>query len=168
MDRRFDEVDLLTVPDLAPAVVSRPAVEATPTFAVAPRWRRFLALAIDISLFVALALVLSPLLPPQRDLFVALEEAWPIFLGGAGFLLLLSYYYFTGSWLIWGRTIGSAIFDLRVVSDDGAALTARAVSRRWLATLLSLASAGAGFLPALLPSARTLGDRFSSTHSVRV
>jgi uncharacterized RDD family membrane protein YckC len=169
MDRRFDEVDLLTVAELAPAVAVpsvSSVIESAPA-GIAPRWRRFLALAIDISLFLALALVLSPLLPLNRDPITLVEEAWPILLGGSGFLLLLSYYYFTGSWLIWGKTLGSAIFDLRVVADDGAALSARAVSQRWVATLLSLVTGGVGFLPGLLPSARTVADRLSSTHSVR-
>lgn len=169
MARRFDEVDLLTVPELQLQAVPalQPSVAVAPEAIAAPRWRRMFALAIDLSLFLALALVLSPLLPARADFADTIEKDWPIIAGHLGFLLLLSYYYFTGSWLIWGKTVGGSIFDVRLVADDATALSAKAVSRRWVATLLSLLSGGVLFLPGLLPSARTFADRFSATHSLR-
>ena len=36
------------------------------------------------------------------------------------FLVLISFFYFLGSWLVWGRTIGGTIFDVRIETLDGA------------------------------------------------
>ena len=118
----------------------------------APRFRRLLALLTDLSLFAALTLALMPLLPPVRDAFAIVS------LGG--FVMMISYYYFVGSWLLWGKTIGGAIFDVRVVSD---AMTPKSATLRWLGLYLSLFTAGIGFLFAALPSRRSLADRLSST-----
>ena len=150
---RFDEVELEAVlvpeiPDTAPAL---------PTTDDAPRWRRLLALFTDLSLFAALTLALSPLLPASPD-FLQLGSL-------AGFVFVLSYYYFAGTWLLWGKTIGGAIFDVRVVADEGA-MTLRDASLRWLAVYLSLLTGGLGFALAALPSRRSLPDRMSSTHCV--
>ena len=148
---RFDEMELETTPSvdslLPPEVVvaSSPAVHAS-------RTRRMLALLADLSLFAALTLALAPLLPPSRD--------WLAISALAGFVVMVSYYYFAGSWLLWGKTIGGAIFDVRVVSD---AMTLRSATKRWLGLYLSLATAGIGFLFALLPSRRSLADRLSET-----
>src|SRR5438045_5563227 len=121
----------------------------------APRFRRLLALLTDLSLFAALTLALAPLLPPSRDLFAIASLA--------GFVIIVSYYYFAGSWLLWGKTIGGAIFDVRVVSD---AMTPRAATMRWLGMIVSLLTAGLGFLFAALPSRRSLADRLSSTRCI--
>ena len=149
---RFDEVELeaVLVPDVPP-LVSAPATDD------APRWRRLLALLTDLSLFAALTLALSPLLPASPD--------WIELASLAGFVVVLSYYYFAGTWLLWGKTIGGAIFDVRVVADDGA-MTLRDASMRWAAVYLSLVMGGLGFALAVLPSRRSLPDRMSSTHCV--
>ena len=110
------------------------------------------ALLTDLSMFAALTLALEPLLPPSRDAFAIASLA--------GFIVMVSYYYFVGSWLLWGKTIGCAIFDVRIVAD---AMTPKAVTLRWLGLYLSLLTAGIGFLFALLPSRRSLADRLSST-----
>ena len=121
----------------------------------APRFRRLLALLTDLSLFAALTLALAPLLPPSRDLFAIASLA--------GFVIIVSYYYFVGSWLLWGKTIGGAIFDVRVVSD---AMTPRAATMRWIGMIASMLTAGLGFLFAALPSRRSLADRLSSTRCI--
>jgi uncharacterized RDD family membrane protein YckC len=121
----------------------------------APRFRRLLALLTDLSLFAALTLALAPLLPPTRDLFAVASLA--------GFVIIVSYYYFVGSWLLWGKTIGGAIFDVRVVSD---AMTPRAATMRWIGMIVSMLTAGLGFLFAALPSRRSLADRVSSTRCI--
>jgi uncharacterized RDD family membrane protein YckC len=121
----------------------------------APRFRRLLALLTDLSLFAALTLALAPLLPPSRDAFAIASLA--------GFVIIVSYYYFVGSWLLWGKTIGGAIFDVRVVSD---AMTPRAATMRWLGMIVSMLTAGLGFLFAALPSRRSLADRLSSTRCI--
>jgi uncharacterized RDD family membrane protein YckC len=141
---RFDEMELEPVPviDDAPAVA---IVEAE-----AARWyKRLLALLTDLSLFAALILALSPLLPPNH---------WPSVAALAGFVIIVSYHYFVGTWLLWGKTIGGAIFDVRVVSEHGA-MALKQATQRWAALYLSLLTAGLGFL-------FRLPDRVSGTRSV--
>jgi uncharacterized RDD family membrane protein YckC len=156
---RFDEVELEAVPlggiveDDAPALV---AVAAEPT-SDAARWRRMFALLTDLSLFAALVLALSPLLPQSLT--------WMPVGALAGFVVVLSYYYFVGAWLLWGKTIGGAIFEVRVVAED-AAMTLRDASMRWAAVYLSLALGGLGFMLAILPSRKSLPDRMSHTKCV--
>src|SRR5438477_10623830 len=120
----------------------------------APRFRRLLALLTDLSLFAALTLALAPLLPPSRDLFAIASLA--------GFVIIVSYYYFAGSWLLWGKTIGGAIFDVRVVPAQSPAMSLKSATLRWLGLIFSLAT-GIGFLLAALPSRRSLAARISRT-----
>jgi len=94
---RFDEVEL------QPAMFD--ADSATPPSARVSIFRRFAALLIDVSLFAALALALSPLLPASMS---AISIA-----SLAGFLVIIAFYYFAGTRALWGRTIGGAIFDVR-------------------------------------------------------
>ncbi|HYC89880.1 MAG TPA: RDD family protein [Thermoanaerobaculia bacterium] len=150
---RFDEVELEAV--LVPEVV--PLAPAGLSTDDAPRWRRLLALCTDLSLFAALSLALSPLLPSSFP--------WMQTAALAGFVIVLSYYYFVGSWLLWGKTIGGAIFDVRVVAPEGA-MTLRDASLRWAGVYLSLLLGGLGFALAALPSRRSLPDRLSSTRCV--
>jgi hypothetical protein len=58
--------------------------------------------------------------------------------------------------------IGGAIFEVRVVAEEGA-MTLRDASMRWAAVYLSLALGALGFLLAVLPSRRSLPDRMSHT-----
>ena len=145
---RFDEIELEAVPlvDVEPEVDQQPRTDA------APRSKRLLALLADLSLFVALALALSPLLPQPAT--------WLHYASLGGFVVVMSYYYFAGSWMLWGKTIGGTIFDVRVVANEGA-MSLRAATVRWAALYLSLATAGLG-LVFLLP------DRLSGTRCVRV
>src|SRR6185503_9072472 len=95
------------------------------------------ALLIDVSLFAALALALSPLLPPSMSgLTIA---------GLAGFVLLVSYYYFVGAWMLWGKTIGGTIFDVRAAD----AMSLRNASMRWLALCASILAAATVLFVAL-------------------
>src|SRR5687767_12883190 len=113
---RFDEVELESVPlDIE---------EPPSSSGAARRDRRLLALLTDLSLFAALTLALSPLLP--RPI------AWPHVAALAGFVIVLSYYYFVGTWMLWGKTIGGAIFDVRVVPEGDGAMSLRDASVRWL------------------------------------
>lgn len=150
---RFDEVELEPVP----LGIEEPEVVAASTND-APRGKRLLALLTDLSLFAALILALSPLLPQPF--------AWTHIAALAGFVIVLSYYYFVGTWLLWGKTIGGAIFDVRVVPASERAISLRDASMRWAAVYLSLATAGIGFLLAVLPSRLSLPDRMSHTRCV--
>src|SRR6266550_2497669 len=100
---------------------------APPPAAHAGFFRRLAALLIDLSLFAGLG----------------------------GFVVLVSYYYFVGTWMLWGKTIGGAIFDIRVVG----AISLRNTSLRWLALYLSLLTGGIGFL-------FSLPNRMSGTRCV--
>lgn len=153
---RFDEIELEPVPMGVEEVV---ATEAPPVpTGAAPRGKRLLAFLTDLSLFAALALALSPLLPQPRT--------WMHITALTGFVVLVSYYYFVGTWLLWGKTIGGAIFDVRIVPASEPAISLRDASIRWAAVYLSIASAGLGFLLAALPSRLSLPDRVSGTRCV--
>ncbi|MCU1244738.1 MAG: hypothetical protein JWN02_648, partial [Acidobacteria bacterium] len=91
---------------------------------------------------------------------------WPAILSLAGFVVIVSYYYFVGSWLLWGKTIGGAIFDVRVVPSDHRAMALREATLRWLGVYLALFTAGLGFALAVLPSRLSLPDRLSDTRCV--
>jgi uncharacterized RDD family membrane protein YckC len=155
---RFDEIELESVPlvDVIPAVTAEPPA-AGPAHP-ASRFRRLLALLTDLSLFVALALALSPLLPAAQK--------WTTIAALAGFVTVLSYYYFVGTWLLWGKTVGGAIFDVKVVPSDATAMALRNATLRWAGVCLSLATGGIGFALAALPSRRSLPDRLSATDCV--
>ena len=149
---RFDEVEL------APVVFDVAEEEPAPTLSAAPpapRFKRLLALLTDLSLFVALALALSPLLPASMS--------WPAVAALAGFVVIVSFYYYVGSWLLWGKTIGGAIFDVRVVTTNSEAMPFRNAAQRWAGLYLSLATGGIGFAMAALPSRLSLPDRMSDT-----
>src|SRR5205085_4306801 len=147
---KFDEVELESVPFEIATTTTEPAVDAD-----APRFKRFAALIIDLSLFAALALALSPLLPASRGTLAVSALT--------GFVVVVSYYYYAGSWLLWGKTVGGAIFDVRVVPAHAPAMSLKSATLRWLGLYLSLATAGIGFLLAALPSRRSLAARISRT-----
>ena len=149
---RFDEMELEAVP----LGIEEPAA-AMATPAGASRFRRALALLTDLSLFAALSVAIAPLAPPSSK--------WQYAALG-GFALIVSYYYFVGSWLLWGKTIGGVIFDVRVVEDHDGAITWSAASWRWAAMLLSILTLGLGFMLAALPSRLSLPDRLSGTRCV--
>jgi uncharacterized RDD family membrane protein YckC len=148
---RFDELEL------EPVVLE----EETPTLtgvSHAPRFRRLVALLVDLSLFVALALALSPLLPNSRS--------WPAVASLAGFVIVISYYYFVGMWLLWGKTIGGTIFDVKVIAAGNDSMALKRTTLRWLGVFVSLITGGIGFALALLPSRLSLPDRISGTRCV--
>jgi uncharacterized RDD family membrane protein YckC len=152
---RFDEMELEAVPLGEP---HPPDVETLAEESDAPRFKRLMALLTDLSLFAALSLALYPLLSPAMS--------WPAILSLAGFVMILSYYYFVGSWLLWGKTIGGAIFDVRVIATGHHAMALREATLRWVGVYLSLVTAGLGFALAALPSRLSLPDRLSDTRCV--
>lgn len=151
---RFDELEL------EPAIAIGAAAADDDRGGVIPasRTRRVMAFFIDLSLFAALTLALFPLLPSSMH--------WPFIAALAGFVIVVSYYYFVGAWLLWGRTIGGIIFDVRVMPDSAKAITLRDATLRWLALYLSLLTGCIGCLLALFPSQRSLADRMSHTRCV--
>jgi uncharacterized RDD family membrane protein YckC len=160
MAMRFDEIEL--EPDVFGGEPAAPEGVALTAGEPAPRFKRLLALLADLSLFVALTLALSPLLPLGAGV-----DDWAAIAGLAGFILMVAYYYFAGSWLLWGKTVGGAIFDVKVVTEDGTPMDIRRASERFGATCVSLAIAGLGFAFAAFPAALSLPDRVSGTRCVR-
>ncbi len=150
---RFDEIELEPVTF---EIEETPAI--TSNLEHAPRFRRLLALLTDLSLFVALSLALSPLLP--------LSITWPTVAALAGFVVVVSYYYFVGTWLLWGKTIGGTIFDVKVIASGDDSMAWKRASLRWLGLYLSLLSGGIGFALAALPSRLSLADRLSGTRCI--
>jgi hypothetical protein len=141
---RFDEIELQSTPF---ELVEAPPVESAGVVR-ASRSRRLLALLTDVSLFIALGLALSPLLPPSRN---------AVSIGAlVAFVVLISFYYFVGSWLLWGKTIGGTIFDVKVIAIGATAMPFKRATQRWAALYVSIASAGIGF-------AFALPDRMSAT-----
>lgn len=164
MSRRFDEIELdrrgtVDQPDTASAVIHRTSS------APAGRINRLLTFATDVSLFVALVLALTPYLP-HMNIDGWKTGEWLAATGIAGFVLLFATFYFVGCWVIWGKTIGGAIFDVKISADDGTAVGLKAALLRWLAVLLSCLTAGIGFALALLPGRRSLPDRLSATRAI--
>lgn len=102
---RFDEIELQPVTFDVDATALLP-LPVAPT----PLLKRAAALLTDLSLFAALGLALSPLLPASMS---------PISIGSlAGFIIIVAFYYFAGTRALWGRTIGGAIFDVRTASKQ--------------------------------------------------
>jgi hypothetical protein len=153
---RFDEIELdgrgQAVLPVAAGEIAHPSPDH------ASRFRRLLALLTDLSLFVALSLALSPLLPSSKN--------WLAVAALAGFIIVVSYYYFVGTWLLWGKTIGGVIFDIRVIPAGTEAMALKNATRRWAGVMLSLLAGGIGFALAALPSRLSLPDRLSDTRCV--
>ncbi|MHB0969000.1 MAG: RDD family protein [Thermoanaerobaculia bacterium] len=166
MIRRFDEIELRGMGEEPAPEPERGEEVVEDTSRPASRFKRALALLTDLSLFFALALAMSPVLPMRESLGRTVSAEWEAVTALAGFLLLVSYYYFVGCWVIWGKTIGGAIFDVRIVSDGRARVAFQDATNRWFWMLFSIASAGIGFLPGLLRGGRTLSDRLSSTRAI--
>src|SRR5258708_23691630 len=116
---RFDEIELDSAPFGAAPL---PIADDAPPSVRAPIIRRALALLIDLSLFAALAVALSPLLPAS--------PSWLSLAALSGFVVIVSFYYFVGSWMLCGRTIGGAIFDFRITGNAAPSVALRSAVLR--------------------------------------
>jgi uncharacterized RDD family membrane protein YckC len=84
----------------------------------------------------------------------------------AMFIAIVKLSYFIAFTAVGGQTIGKMAMGIRVVGDDGSIDAACAI-RRTLAGLLTVLSAGLGFLPAFFgEDRRTLHDRLTRTRVV--
>jgi uncharacterized RDD family membrane protein YckC len=78
--------------------------------------------------------------------------------------LVGSYVYFAGAWWIFGRTLGEAIFGLRVVRGDGRRVKFLRATVRFIFTTLGVGFFGLGFLWILVDRRRrTWGDIVART-----
>jgi uncharacterized RDD family membrane protein YckC len=121
--------------------------------------RRMIAFIIDFSLFIAAAIAMSPIIPEGEDATIAR-------LAVVGFLVIVSLYYLSLGWMVWGKTIGGAIMDIRVVSLSLGDVDLRRAARRWAGTMLSILTFGLGFVPALFGERKSLADLMSGTRVV--
>ena len=69
-------------------------------------------------------------------------------------------------WLLWGKTVGGTIFDVKVIASDDASMALRRASLRWAGVMMSLVTGGIGFALAAFPSRLSLADRVSHTRCV--
>lgn len=97
---RFDEIELQPAV-FEPESSAPPSPPATASF-----FKRLAALLTDLSLFAALGMAMSPLLPASMSVISIASLA--------GFIIIVAIYYFAGTRALWGKTIGGAIFDVRV------------------------------------------------------
>lgn len=164
MTRRFDEIELY--PDSFPVDILPHPAEIVPspviteTHSAVSLWKRATSFLTDVTLFVALGLALTPLLSSPAS------QHWPAWVAMTGFILLISFFYFIGSWLVWGKTLGGTLFDVKIVGDSGDPATLHEAARRWLAIFASIATGGIGFALAVLPTRRSLSDRLSGTRAI--
>ena len=172
MTVRFDEVELFKGPDeksqdVAAEAVADPVTETAPPAVriLASRSRRMLAFTTDASLFLALGLAMSPLLDVGTTLTIAIRSEPLAVIGFTAFLLLFSYYYFVSTWVIWGKTVGGSIFDMKVAAADGTPIDVKSASLRWSLMWCSILTAGIGFAIALLPGGRSMADLISRSRS---
>ena len=106
---RFDEIEL------QPATFETDGGADSPSPpAAASIFKRLAATLIDLSLFAALGMAMSPLLPASMSVISIASLA--------GFIVIVAIYYFAGTRALWGKTIGGAIFDVRVAHRPHAAL----------------------------------------------
>jgi uncharacterized RDD family membrane protein YckC len=86
----------------------------------------------------------------------------------ASFLLLLDGGYLAALTAAGGKTIGKMAMGIRVIGDDGRAVDASGAVLHAVGALLTVATLGLPFLPALLPGdRRTLAERLAGTRVVR-
>lgn len=79
-------------------------------------------------------------------------------------LVVWEFVYFAGQWALGGRTIGMALFGIRVVMANGSQVTVRAAVTRTLALPLSIICLGLGFLGILTHrERRAWHDRIAGT-----
>jgi uncharacterized RDD family membrane protein YckC len=85
------------------------------------------------------------------------------------FFLLINGGYFVGFTASGGQTIGKMAASIKVIAEDGLEVVPSQALVRAMGYLVSLLSAGIGFVPGLVgPSRRALHDRLANTRVVRL
>ena len=139
---------------------------AMPAADDSPASRRLGALIVDALLFggIDLAVVYLTLQIvglQQHELQVL--PMWPL----VGFLGLMKVAYVAVFTAMGGQTIGKMAMHIRVVSADNRALSGGAALRRTLASLLSVVTAGLGYLPGLVGrDRRAVHDRLAGSRVI--
>ena len=126
-------------------------------------WRRLAAFCYDLLLLVALLAAFTLVVVRVRSGAVPPGTWWflPSLLGVAGA-------FFCGFWVHGGQTLGMRAWRIRVVRDDGGALTWLRAAARFGFGVIAAAPAGLGLWWSLLDqSRRGWHDRWTSTRVVR-
>lgn len=133
-----------------------------------PAGRRLGALAVDALLFGGIDLAVLYL--TLRIVGLQVDElrvlpAWPLVV----FLGLMKVAYVAVFTAMGGQTIGKMAMQIRVVSADNRTLSGAAALRRTLASLVSVVTAGLGYLPGLVGrDRRAIHDRLAGSRVVTV
>ena len=127
---------------------------------------RLAAFAADIGLAWASLLIMLGMVSVALTLIlshsVSLYHGWRILTDVA--VVVWFFLYFTYQWALGGKTLGMAIFGLRVVTTQGAPISGRAAIIRTITLPLSILPAGLGLLGIVLRiDHRGWHDRFART-----
>lgn len=128
--------------------------QVDPSFAVSQQGHyagavtRLAAFAVDQAVASGAFAVTTAVISWAVRLVTAGEIQWttPAWITGSFFVIWLFLYY-AYPWAVSGKTLGMALFGIRVVRGDGAAATARNGVLRAVALPLSFLTLGLGFLP---------------------
>jgi uncharacterized RDD family membrane protein YckC len=127
-------------------------------------WRRLAALCYDLLLLTALVLSFTLLV-------VVVRLGTPVQPGTWWFplcLLAIIVLFFCGFWVHGGQTLGMRAWRIRVVRDDGGALTWPRAAARFALGLVAAAPAGLGLWWGLFETGkRAWHDRWTGTRVVR-
>lgn len=130
----------------------------------APVWRRLAAFCYDLLLLAALALAFTLVVVAARSGAPVPPGTWwflPSLIGVAAA-------FFCGFWVHGGQTLGMRAWRIRVVRDDGGALTWPRAAARFALGVIAAAPAGLGLWWSLLDeSKRGWHDRWTHTRVVR-
>ena len=149
-------------PPRATDVIRPPAAELR----VAGRGARATAMVVDLLLLAVIDAVVIYLTLALSGLQTADAVRLPL-LPLAGFFLILNGGYLVAFIAASGQTIGKMIAGIRVIGDDGERVDVGGAVLRAAGCVLSVLSAGLGYLPAFVTAdGRALQDRMSGTRVV--
>ena len=122
---------------------------------------RFIAFAVDVGVSLGVFMLALAAISFAAKVLTGTDIAW----NKGDIWVIIAYavwqfIYFAYSWAASGRTVGMALFGVRVVRDDGTEVSGRRAVVRTLALPLSFLFLGLGFLGILL------GDRRRALHDV--
>ena len=122
---------------------------------------RFAAFAVDMAVTLALFMLALAAIGFAARVLTGTDITWN---RGSIWVIIAyavwAFIYFAHSWEASGRTVGMALFGVRVVRDDGTDVSGRRAIVRTLALPLSFLLLGLGFVGILL------GDRRRALHDV--
>ena len=137
----------------------------------APLWRRFASMLYDSFLLVAISMAYGTITllihigfngVGEKDYSPMVEGT--LFQVGWLASIAIFYCYF---WSKAGQTAGMKAWRIKVIDSDGNLPNITTCAKRYLLSLLSFLTLGAGYFWSLIDKqGRTLHDRFSNTHTV--